>query len=73
MQYCGRGYRNMLGQNPSTCFTEYFLYKQIILYGFVVQMVRMPACHAGGHGFESRQSRQYAELAQLVEPLTCNE
>ncbi len=26
-------------------------------YGSVVQLVRMLACHARGHGFESRQSR----------------
>ena len=25
--------------------------------GLVVQLVRMPACHAGGHGFEPRPGR----------------
>ena len=27
------------------------------LFGAVVQLVRMSACHAEGHGFESRQRR----------------
>ena len=43
-----------------------------INYGLVVQLVRMPACHAGGRGFEPLPGR-HAGVAQLVEQLTCNQ
>ncbi len=48
-----------------------------ILYGPVVQLVRMPACHAGGRGFEPHPDRQYflcryASVAQSVEQRTEN-
>ena len=32
------------------------------IYGPVVQLVRMPACHAGGRGFESRPVRHKQKL-----------
>ena len=46
--------------------------------GPVVQLVRMPACHAGGRGFEPHPDRQliffasYASVAQSVEQRTEN-
>ena len=46
-------------------------------HGPVVQLVRTPACHAGGHGFEPHSGRHllynlYASIAQLVEQQTEN-
>ena len=35
--------------------------------GVVVQLVRTPACHAGGRGFKSLPRRQLAAIAQSVE------
>ena len=44
----------------------------ICRHGSVVQLVRTPACHAGGRGFKSLPSRHYAFVAQLVEQRTEN-
>ena len=35
--------------------------------GAVVQLVRTPACHAGGRGFKSLPRRHFAAIAQSVE------
>ena len=37
----------------------------MIAVGVVAQLVRAPACHAGGRGFEPRQSRQRFLMTRL--------
>ena len=46
--------------------------KVFALNGGVAQLVRAPACHAGGQGFEPPHRRQFASVAQLVEQGTEN-
>ncbi len=36
------------------------------IFGALVQLVRMPACHAGGHEFESRTHRTITSRSTLV-------
>ena len=41
--------------------------KQPIKNGVLVQLVRIHACHAWGHGFESRTHRTFNNLGTLTE------
>jgi hypothetical protein len=42
------------------------------IWGLVAQLVRVPACHAGGRGFDPLPGRQNGQLAQSVEQRTEN-
>ena len=37
--------------------------------GVVAQLVRAPACHAGGRGFKSRPSRHFTLIGHLESPV----
>jgi hypothetical protein len=39
--------------------------------GPVVQLVRMPACHAGGRGFESRPDRKSLQIERFEGFFVC--
>ena len=54
---------------------EHLPYKQRVIgsipivptiYGPVAQLVRVPACHAGGRGFKSLLGRHFRPLGQAV-------
>ena len=38
---------------------------EILLFGALVQLVRIHACHAWGHGFESRTHRDRNLVSQI--------
>ncbi len=45
-------------QSPYICTPEKMKLASFLLEGSVVQLVRMPPCHGGGRGFESRPVRK---------------
>jgi hypothetical protein len=49
----------MVRQGTTGCRRESEGITHPLLCGGVVQLVRTPACHAGGHGFESHRSRHF--------------
>ena len=54
-----------LRHRPFTAVTRVRIpYGSLVILGPVVQLVRMPACHAGGRGFESRPDRHSWAIAK---------
>ena len=50
---------------------DYYI-QALFVYGPIAQLVRAPACHAGGRRFEPVLGRQNALVAQSVEQQTEN-
>ena len=61
---------NFVGIIGVVIFTSSVSYLQIYMYGPVAQLVRVPACHAGGRGFESLLGRHKCDVKLKNEPIT---
>src|SRR5262249_20790790 len=55
----------MVRQGTRGCRREAQGIEQSLLSGGVVQLVRTPACHAGGRGFESGPYRQFLRTSEV--------
>ena len=54
---------------PEKAFA-FIIHHSALLFGAVVQLVRIPACHAGGRGFESRPLRHRVEKGEPGSPFS---
>ena len=58
---------DVTGSSPVVPTTPFWELPYTLPFGAVVQLVRTPACHAGGRGFKSLPRRHYSAVAQSVE------